>query len=191
MRLFTVLCAMLLFSGLAFGQRPVALAYPGYYGYGPYVPMVTTPQVSLEQVSPNAVGASNATYGLQAGAQNSTLSMMQGNTSSTFTQPVWYMGGGAPFVSSPEISLTVRPVRGRGIFGPGEMREREEHPRAEAGSRAWTYFASVEETSGAAEHAQEAKTGKRATRTITNADIDQENQKTGTVKYDGKTEKLE
>jgi hypothetical protein len=179
---------MLLFSGLTFGQ---SRAYPGYDGYGPFVPMVTTPQVSLEQVSPNPVGASNATYGLEAGARNSTLSMMEGNTSSTFTQPVWYSGGGAPYVSSPEVSLAVRGVRGRGLFRPGEIREMEKHARGEAGPQAWTYFASVEETSSAAEGAQEAKTGKRATRTITNADIDQENQKTGTVKYDGKTEKLE
>ena len=61
----------------------------------------------------------------------------------------------------------------------------------EAGARAWTFFASVGETSSAAQGAQEAKTARRATRTITNADIDQENQKTGTVKYDGKTEKLQ
>lgn len=189
MRLFTVVCAMLLFSGLAFGQMPMARAYPGNYGYGPFVPMVTTPQVSLEQASPNPVGARNATSGLEAGARNSTLSTLQGNTSSTFTAPVWYAGGGAPYLSSPEVSLTVRDVRGRGMFRPAEMREREE-TRAAAG-RAWTYFGSREETSSAAEAAQEAKTGKRATRTITNADIDQENQKTGTVKYDGKTETLQ
>jgi len=191
MRLFTVVCAMLLFSGLAFGQGSVDRVYPGYYGWGPYVPMVTTPEISLQQVSPNPVGARNATYGLEAGARNSTLSQMEGNTRSTFSQPVWYSGGGAPYVSSPEISLTVRDVRGRGMFRRGEMREREEHARAEARPGAWTYIASVEETSSAATVAQEAKTGKRATRTITNADIDQENQKTGTVKYDGKTEKLQ
>jgi len=182
---------MLLFSGLAFGQGPMDRVYPGSYGWGPYVPMVTTPEISLQQVSPNPVGARNATYGLEAGARNSTLSQMEGNTRSTFSQPVWYSGGGAPYVSSPEISLTVRDVRGRGMFRRGEMREREEHARAEARPGAWTYIASVEETSSAATVAQEAKTGKRATRTITNADIDQENQKTGTVKYDGKTEKLQ
>ena|SRR5215469_7441245 len=191
MRQCTVVCAMLLFSGLAFGQGPVDRAYPGYYGYGPFVPMVTTPQVSLEQVSPNPVGAGNATYGLEAGARNSTLSLMGGNTSSTFSQPVWYSGGAAPYVSSPEISLTVRDVRGRRMFRPGEMREREERARSGAGPGAWTYIASAEETSSAAAVAQVAKSGKRATRTITNADIDQENQKTGTVKYDGKTETLQ
>ncbi|HEX6805458.1 MAG TPA: hypothetical protein VF133_17390 [Terriglobales bacterium] len=191
MRLFTAVCATLLFSVLAFGQRPMVRAYPGYNGYGPYVPMVTTPEVSLDQISPNSVGASDATYGLQAGARNSTLSMMDGNTSSTFTEPVWYSGGTAPYISTPEVSLNVRGVHGRGMFQPGQMREMEEHARAEAGPRPWTYFASVEETSSAADAAQEAKSGKRATRTITNADIDQENQKTGTVKYDGKTEKIQ
>ena len=190
MRLFTVVSAMLLFSGLAFGQMPMARAYPGNYGYGPFVPLVTTPQVSLEQASPNPVGARNATYGLEAGARNSTLSTLQGSTSSTFSAPVWYSGGGAPYVSSPEVALSVRDVRARGMFRPAEMREREE-PQSAAGPRAWTYFGSREETASAAEAAQDAKTGKRATRTITNADIDQENQKTGTVHYDGKTEKLQ
>jgi hypothetical protein len=191
MRLCTVVCAMLWFSGLALGQRPVVRAYPGYGYYGPYVPMVTTPEISLQQVSPNPVGASNATYGLEAGARNSTLSQMEGNTSSTFTQPVWYSGGGAPYISSPEVSLTMRDVRGRAMFPAGAMREREEPPRGGAGQRGWTYFAAAGGSSSAAEAAQQAKTGKRATRTITNADIEQENQKTGTVKYDGKTEKIE
>lgn len=190
MRLFTVICATLFLSGLAAGQRPMPRAYPGYYGYGPYVPMVTTPEISLQQVSPDSVGAHNATYGLEAGARNSTLSMMDGNTSSTFTEPVWYSGATAPYISSPEVSLTVRGIHGREMFHPEEMRM-EEHASAEAGTRAWTYFASVEETSSAADAAQYAKSGRRATRTITNADIDEENQKTGTVKYDGKTEKLQ
>jgi hypothetical protein len=151
--------------------------------------MLTTPEVSLEQVSPNAVGARNATYGLEAGARNSTLSMMTGNTSSTYTEPVWYSGGTAPYISTPEVSLTVRPVHGRDMFRAAEMREEHEH--AEMAPRAWTYFASVEESSSAGEAASAAKSGRRATRTITNQDIDQENQKTGTVKYDSKTEKIQ
>jgi hypothetical protein len=115
---------------------------------------------------------------------------VEGNTSSTFTQAVWYSGGGAPYLSSPEVSLSVRGVGARGMFRPGELRERGEPARAEAGRQAWAYFASVEETSSAVEAAQEARTGRRATRTITNADIDPETQKTGTVNYEGKTEKL-
>jgi len=186
MRVIT-LCATLLFAGVAFGQRPAQVYGPAY---GPHVPLITTPQVSLETVSPNAVGARNATYGLAAGARNCTLSMINGNTSSSFTEPVWYQGGGAPLVSEPEISLHVRPVRG----GYAEHREREMEGgagRTAGTARAWTYFASLEEVSSPVEAAASAKTVRKATRTITNSDVDAENQKTGTVKYNGKTEKLQ
>ena len=185
MRVIT-LCATLLFAGVAFGQSPVAVYGPSY---GPYVPLVTTPQVSLQTVSPNAVGARNATYGLEAGARKSTLSMSDGNTSSSFTEPVWYQGGGAPLISEPEVALHVRDIhghmehRGRGMPG-GEM-------HAAAAPHEWMYFASLEEMASPVEASASAKTGRKATRTITNQDIDQENQKTGTVKYDGKTEKLQ
>ena len=184
MRVIT-LCATLLFAGVAFAQRPVEVYGPAY---GPYVPLITTPQVSFETVSPNAVGARNATYGLTAGARNSTLSMTDGNTSSSFTEPVWYRGGGAPLISEPEVALHVRGIRG-GHMEHREMRRGEEH--AAGASRAWTYMASLEEVSSAVEASASAKTGRKATRTITNQDIDQENQKTGMVKYDGKTEKLQ
>jgi hypothetical protein len=184
MRVIT-LCATLLFAGVAFAQRPVEAYGPAY---GPYVPLITTPQVSFETVSPNAVGARNATYGLAAGARNSTLSMTDGNTSSSFTEPVWYQGGGAPLISEPEVALHVRGVHG-GHMEHREMRRGEEHATGE--SRAWTYMASLEEISSPAEASASAKNARKATRTITNQDIDQENQKTGMVKYDGKTEKLQ
>jgi len=159
----------------------------GYYGCGPYVPLVTTPSISLQTVSPSPVGARNATTGLIAGAANSTLSLVNGNTSSVYTEAVWYSGGGAPVFSSPAVSLEVRPLH-RGEMR-GEMRtERREH--AEAGSRNWTYFASAEESTSPVEASVSAKSGRKATRTITNQDIDQENQKTGMVKYDGKTEEI-
>ena len=72
----------------------------------PFVPLLTTPEISLEQFSPNPVGASNATTGLIAGATNSTLSQIQGSTSSVYTVPVWYQGGGSAdrrqrFICSP------------------------------------------------------------------------------------------
>ncbi len=184
MRVIT-LCATLLFAGVAFGQRPAQVYGPAY---GPYVPLITTPQVSFATVSPNAVGARNATYGLAAGARNSTLSMINGNTSSTFTEPVWYQGGGAPLVSEPEVELHVRPLHG-GYVEHREMRGAEERAAGPAG--AWTYYASLEETASPVETSASAKTGRKAGRTITNQDIDQENQKTGTVKYDGKTEKIQ
>ena len=79
MRPFTFFCACLFLCGSAVCQVP---AQAVHYGYGPYVPLTTTPEISLQTVSPNPVGATNATYGLQAGARNSTLSTINGNTSS-------------------------------------------------------------------------------------------------------------
>jgi hypothetical protein len=180
MRLFTVLCATAFISSLAFGQSNVvrANAVPGCCG--PYVPLVTTPMISLQSVSPNPVGASNATYGLVAGATNSTLSIVNGNTSSEYTQPVWYAGGTTPLISEPAVELPGRGMR-------MERGERE-HGRAEA--KAWTYYGSQEETSSPVEAAASAKTGKHATRTITNQDVEQQNQKNGMVKYDGKSEQI-
>jgi hypothetical protein len=187
MRVFTFV-ATLLFAGAAFAQRPVEV----YGARGPYVPLITTPQISLSTVSPNSVGASNATYGLSAGARNSTLSMMNGNTSSSFTEPVWYQGGGAPLVSEPEVELHVRGVHG-GLMHHDEGMAMGEHGgmAAHAGSaHAWTYF-SAGDMGSPVEASASAKGMRKATRTITNQDIDAENQKTGTVKYSGKTEKIQ
>lgn len=186
MRVFA-LCAMLLFACVAFAQTPV-------YGpvYGPYVPLVTTPQVSLQTVSPNPVGASNATYGLVAGARNATAEVVNsGNTSSSFTEPVWYQGGGAPLISEPEVALHVRGVHGGHLMMQRmAMMGEHEHVGEHATAGAWTYLAG-EELPSAVEAAASAKSARKATRTITNQDVDAENQKTGTVKYDGKTEKIQ
>src|SRR5260370_7460980 len=91
------------FSGCAVGQVRNVRGYC-WYGWGPYIPLVTTPTVSLETVSPSPVGASNATGGLLAGARNSTLSMVTGNTSAVYTEPVWYSRRASPMVS-PALSL--------------------------------------------------------------------------------------
>jgi len=188
MRVFS-LCAALLFAGVAFAQGPIEVYGPAY---GPYVPLVTTPQVSLSTVSPNPAGARNATYGLVAGARNATLEIVNGNTSSTFTVPVWYQGGGAPLISEPEVSLHVRDVRGgeRMMHHMPAMGGVHGMPEHAAAPRAWTYWGAAEMVSPV-EAAASAKTVRKATRTITNQDIDAVNQKTGTVKYDGKTEKLQ
>jgi len=173
-----------LFSAVAVAQ--VAVRPDGYnhYGYGPYVPMVTTPQISFQSVSPAPVGARNATSGLTAGARNSTIETLGDNAPVTYTEPVWYTGGGAPRMSS-EISLYPREER-----GPLEMPMMMVHPegRPEAEPRQWTYFASAME---APVDTTAGKSAVRAKRTITNDDIDRANQSTGTVKYDGKTEKLQ
>jgi hypothetical protein len=191
MRVFTIFifCASLLASALAVAQAAPQVPGRAYYGYGPYVPLITTPEISLQTVSPSAVGARNATYGLLAGARNSTISMMNGNTSSNYTEAVWNSGGDAPIVSAPEVSLVPRALHSGRI----RMEERRaEHERAEGEApRAWTYYGSTEETANAVEAANAAKSARRATRTYTNQDVDNENQKNGMVKYDNKTEKIQ
>ncbi len=185
MRLLTLFFVLACVSALSFAQTTVVRAQSVPGCCGPYIPLVTTPMISLQSVSPNPVGARNATWGLVAGASNSTLSIVNGDINSTYTQPVWYEGGTTPLISRPSVELGVRPMR---------MREHVQRMEAEvhghAAARAWTYYASSEQTASAVEAAAAARTGKRATRTITNQDIDQVNQKTGTVKYDGKTEQI-
>jgi len=188
MRLFFAFSAALLISELAFGQAPISRGYVVPGCCGPYVPLVTTPMISLQSVSPNPVGATNATYGLVAGAANSTLSIINTNISSSYTQPVWYQGGTTPLMSEPAVEVSAHPMRMDGMERREHMEAEYEHGREAA--RTWTYYAAAEQTASAVEAAAAAKTARHASRTITNQDIDQENQKTGTVKYDGKTEQL-
>ena len=193
MRLFSLTCATVLSSAIALAQTPMVRPYAGGYGYGaygPFVPLVTTPEISLETGAPAPVGASNATHGLVAGATNATLSIVTGNTSSVYTLPVWYSGGRAPMISSPEVSLQTRQISGR-EFSPEERQREERTAQPERGKAVWTYYASSAESASAAEAAQGAKTTARpAPRTYTNQDVERQNEKNGTVKYDGKTEQI-
>jgi len=185
MRLFSAFCVTLLFSGLALGQGP-ARGYTGAYGYGPYVPLVTTPEISFQTASPAPAGARNATYGLEAGARNSTFETMTNDGSSNYTEPVWYSGGGAPLLS-PEVSLEAHPMHVRREMHI--MMKGHEGENVEAASRQWTYFGASEMETPVDTSA--GKSARHATRTITNQDIDKANQNTGNVKYDGKTEKIQ
>jgi hypothetical protein len=183
-------------AATAFGQQP--FTHPGlcFYGCGPYVPMLTTPEVSLQSVSPNPVGASNATTGLIAGATNSTLSQIQGSTSSEYPVAVWYHGG-APLMT-PEVRLWPETIGREGHLVHGgmmhPMHEMEEHEREEHAERSerrggnWTYYSGRFEST--TESAAVAKPGKKATHVYTNDDVNRENEKNGNVKYDGKTEKI-
>src|SRR3954454_18441202 len=184
MRILIALFAATLFSSLAAAQ--VVPANVVYDGCGaPYIPRLTTPEVSLQTVSANPVGASNATYGLTAGATNGTLSNVTGNLGGTYTQPVWYAGGTTPLISSPAVELSVP------LAHPHHMERMErEHEIAEVAPKTWIYFASEEETSSAVDASKSARTGRHAARTITNQDVDQQNSKNGFVKYDGKTEQI-
>jgi len=139
MRPYLILAAVVLMAAAAFGQSPFPYSGSCFYGCGPYVPRLTTPEISLQQYSPNPVGARNATTGLIAGATNSTLSQIQGSTSSVSTVAVWYQGGGAP-VLSPEIQLWPETVGREGYIMRGPIHDgmledriraeqfREEHP---------------------------------------------------------------
>ncbi len=194
MRPYLVLFAVVLMAVAAFGQRPVQRVYgPCLYGCGPFVPLISTPMLSFETVSPNPVGASNATTGLIAGATNSTLSQEQGPTSSVYTVPVWYQGG-APLIT-PEVNVVPEPIGSeRGFMH--EEHARGEHMMGEHGMGAkeergaWLYYTGSEHTSDAAGAASAAKGSKKATHVYTNDDVTRQNDKNGTVKYDGKTEKM-
>jgi hypothetical protein len=185
MRPYLVLCAVVLIAVAAFGQQPIPprIYGPCILGCGPFVPLVTTPMVSLQQVSPNPVGASNATTGLVAGATNSTLSQISGDTNSVYTEPVWYEGGGAPLIT-PAVRLWPEPV-GRAMrpmhagHGPGK------EARAD-----WIYFSGSEHTANAMDASSAAKSGKKAAHSYTNDDVERQNQNNGNVKYKGKTEKM-
>ncbi len=221
MRPYLILVALVLLAAAAFGQSPIP--YSGcFYGCGPYIPRLTTPEISLQQYSPNPVGARNATTGLIAGATNSTLSQIQGSTSSVFTVAVWEKGGDAPLIT-PEVRLWPETVGREGHIVRGPMHDgmleehmrdeqfREEHPfearareervremhpreersREERGERA-SEEARVNWTSinGPVNPSAEVSGVKKASRVYNNDDVKRQNDKNGTVKYDGKTEKI-
>lgn len=189
MRKLTVLCAILLLSAFAFGQNRGFTPYWGCpYGCAPFVPLVTTPMVSFQTVSPAPTGARNATTGLTAGARNSTLDTLPAETDSVYTQPVWYSGAN---------TVPTREVAPIGMPGPhmmaGPMEHMEHmammgHHGEEEGA---TYIAGPVVYVSATESAAAAKSGKKASRTYTNQDIDRINQQTGNVKYDSKSEKIQ
>jgi hypothetical protein len=187
MRPYLVLCGVVLIASAALGQygRPPLPTYG--YGYGPYAPFLTTPMISLETVSPNPVGASNATTGLVAGATDSTLSQLQGSTSSSYTVAVWYQGG-AP-LTTPEVNITPEPIGHRLHPMHHAMYEAQgapEHPREEAKAQ-WMYFSGSEGTTDLGSIAKGPGKG----HSYTNSDVTRQNDKNGTVHYDGKNEKIQ
>jgi hypothetical protein len=187
MRTLTVLSMVLLASAVSFGQTERG-GYAGYcpYGCGPYIPLLTTPSVSLETVSPNPVGATNATGGLVAGATNSTLSEVSGNTDAVHTEAVWYSGGGSP-LTAPAVNS---PIGSMKMMRPGhtEAMHREEH---EAGHPAWIYYSAGEHHIGGGASVALAATGHPAKHSYTNEDVERQNEQNGNVHYDSKNEKIQ
>jgi hypothetical protein len=191
MRPYLVLCAVALVAVSAFGQENTPQRfYGGPYGYGPYVPLITTPMISFQQFSPNPVGATNATTGLIAGATNSTLSEIQGSTSSVYTVPVWYQDG-APLIA-PAVNLFPEPIgrEGHVMRHPiWEERPHERGPREEKPA-GWLYFTGSEHTADVVSAAGTAKGARKAGHIYTNDDVTRQNDNNGSVKYGGKTEKM-
>ncbi len=174
MRLLNTFCLVLLLSGLATAQVIIGGTAgnwaPGYGVYAaPFVPLVTTPSVTLATVSPSGAGASNATFGNVAGASNSTLSIVSQPPVGVYTQPVWY--GPSATAETPAESIS-------------EARHGQRAHGFDVGIASW-------QSNQSAAHLMASSTGARkASRSYSNQDVDQVNQKNGTVKYRGKTEHL-
>jgi hypothetical protein len=218
MRPYLLLVAVVLMAAAALGQSP--LPYSGcFYGCAPFIPRITTPEISFQQYSPNPVGARNATTGLIAGATNSTLSQIQGSTSSVYSVAVWEKGGDAPIIA-PEIRLWPETVGREGhiMRGPTHDGMLEEHMRAEGFREEHPFEARAREEhvremhprdersreeraseearvdwtyiNGPVNPAAEANGVKKAGRVYSNDDVKRQNDKNGMVKYDDKTEKI-
>jgi hypothetical protein len=173
MRAFTVGMAVVALSALALGQAGVRIAPTCSNNCGPYIPLITTPNIGFETVSPSPAGASNATGGLHAGARNSTMSIVDGNPDAVHTQVVWYSGGGSPLVS-PAVRL---PHAEGPMAMHAEHMMHMEHERGEEEHQAWTYYAARAETASPVEASAAAKSGRHAARSYTNADVEGMNQK--------------
>jgi hypothetical protein len=181
MRKLSVLCLLLLLSGLAAAQATyiggTASNWAPAYGVyaAPYVPLVTTPSVTLSTVSPSPVGASNATWGNVAGATNATLSseFIGKPPVGVFTKPVWY--------GPSTVSHGGEPMPGR---------IHEQHEAKEQGGGATFIAGPSADSWSVAQLMTGSAPARKASRTYTNQDVDHMNQSTGTVKYRGKTERM-
>ena len=178
MRRLLIAFSLLALCGLASAQVTVISGYasnwaPGYSVYqtpgayaAPFVPLVTTPSVSIETGLPTQTGASNATAGNVAGATNSTISIVAPNMSA------------APGLQSAQEAAP-RP-------------ESEPSTQSAAPSTSGFEFgaASFEGSLGASQ-LPTSRPQQRPARIITNDDIARLNQQNGTVQFRGKTEKIE
>ena len=178
MRQLTVFCVAIVLPALATGQATVISGYavnwipPGVYAE-PFVPLISTPSMSFENVSPSPVGASNATAGNVAGATNATLSVFPAGPVVQYPPSLALGWENSSFESGPEVE-----ARTEGTAS-AETRPLE------------LGVASFQDSYGTAQLAAASRTRQQAKRLYTNLDVDRMNQMTGMVKYEGKTERLE
>ncbi len=178
MRSFLLL-PLLLISAFAFGQVTAQAGYvtygvPGQYA-GPFIPLVVTPSVSLQQSAISPVGASNATAGNVAGATNATLSLPSPVSGATVPQAVWY-GQVIPEFQAPGNQSAESESVSRRDFGAAEFQNGV----------------------GVATLISEGYGGRASIKTskvYTNQDAEQAAQQTdqnvGTVKFNGKVQRIQ
>ena len=178
MRQLTIFCVAIILPALAAGQETlisghaVNWAPPGVYAQ-PFVPLLSTPTMSFENVSPSPVGATNATAGNVAGATNATLSVSPAG-------PV------VQYPPSLALGLENLPIEsGAEVEARTEATPSAEPRPLELG------VASFQDSYGVAQLAASSRARQQAKRLYTNLDVDRMNQMTGMVKYEGKTERLE
>lgn len=175
MRQLSIFCVAIILPALAAGQVTVISGYavnwapPGVYAE-PFVPLLSTPSMSFENVSPWPVGASNATAGNVAGATNATLSVVPGGLVEQFPPSL--------FLEPADSSIDTE--------GESHAGAQSSEPRPlELGA------ASFQDSYGVAQLAATTRARQQAKRLYSNLDIERMNQMTGMVKYEGKTEHLE
>jgi len=177
MRVLKVVGMIVFLCGMAAAQATIIGGTAGNWtpAYGVYaapsVPLVVTPQVSLDMVAPMTAGASSYAFGLTAGATNSTLSMGTTIPNGVYSQAEFY-GPMATAEAATENGMSHMMMR------------RERGPAFDFVAGNWSGTGSV------AMMAPAKGSVRKATRTITNQDIDRFNQSTGNVKWDGKTEQI-
>jgi hypothetical protein len=184
MRSLSTFCLIVLLCGFAAAQATVVGGtasnwVPAYGVYAaPFVPLVTTPTVTFATASPSAVGASNATFGNIAGATDATLSAFSEPPAGAYSQAIW-----SPSYTQP--TWLGSPAEAETLAEPTREGRRGQKARAfDVG------LASSPESVSVRNLMASSNGTTRAARTLTNQDVDQENQKNGTVRFRGKTEHI-
>ena len=178
MRQLTIFCMTIILPALAPGQAIVSSGYvidsppPGAYAQ-PFVPRLSTPSMSFENVAPSPVGASNATAGNVAGATNTTLSVFPAGPVVQYP-PSLALGSENSTIES-----------GAEVEARAEVTPSAETRPLELG------LASFQDSYGVAQLAASSRARQQAKRTFTNLDVERMNQMTGMVKYRDKTERVE
>ena len=183
MRQLTTFCMAIILPALAAGQETlisghaVNWAPPGVYAQ-PFVPLLSTPTMSFENVSPSPVGATNATAGNVAGATNATLSVFPAGPVVQYPPSLALGLENSPIESGAEAEARAE-AESRGEATAAETRPLE------------LGVASFQDSYGVAQLAASSRARQQAKRLYTNLDVERMNQMTGMVKFEGKTERLE